>query len=65
MKTIHLDIPTMTRPDMEEEVKYSLQRLDSVSVSTSPGHAAIVCPDHLLRVELIIAVEEAGYVVKY
>ena len=65
MKTIHLEIPTMTRQHKQDEVQCSVMKLGVLEVFTEYGKAVITCQDDLLKVELIKAVEEAGYIVRY
>lgn len=65
MKTIHFEIPTMTGPQKQQEVSYSLKRPGVFDIITESGKAAVICADDLPKVEMIIAIEEAGHVVRY
>lgn len=65
MKTVNFEIPTMTQLYKQLEVCKSLKKLDIVNISTESGRAAISYPDSLLKVDIIKAIEEAGYIVKY
>lgn len=65
MKTIHFEIPTMTGPQKQQEVSYSLKRPGVFDIITESGRADVICADDLPKVEMIIAIEEAGHVVRY
>jgi len=65
MKTVQFEIPTMTRLYKQLEVFNSIQKLNVVRITTESGRAAVTFPDSLLKVEIIKAIEEAGYIVKY
>lgn len=65
MKTIHFEIPTMTGLQKQQEVSYSLKRLGVFDILTERGKAAVICADDFPKVEMIIAIEEAGHVVRY
>ena len=65
MRTIHFEIPTMTRSYKELEVCNSIKKLNVVNITTESGRAAVTFQDSLLKVDIIKAIEEAGYIVKY
>ncbi len=65
MKTAQFEIPAMTQLYKQLEVCRSLKKLDIINITTESGRAAISYPDTLLKVEIIKAIEEAGYIVKY
>ncbi len=65
MRTIHFDIPTMTRLHKQLEVCNSIKKLNVVNITTESGRAAVTFQDTLLKVDIIRAIEEAGYIVKY
>lgn len=65
MRTIHFEIPTMTRPYKQLEVCNSIKKLNVVDITTESGRAAVTFQDSLLKVDIIKAIEEAGYIVKY
>lgn len=65
MKTVYFEIPTMTRMHKQTEVRNSIKKLGIVEVTTEHGRAAVTCEDTLLKAEIIIAIENAGYIVKY
>lgn len=65
MKTVHLEIPTMTRLHKQLEVTKSLKALGVIAIATEYGKAAVTCSDEMLKVEIIRAVENAGYIVRY
>lgn len=65
MKTIFFEIPTMTRMHKQREVSNSVKKLGVVKIKTQSGKAEITYLDTLLKVEIIKAIEEAGYIVKY
>lgn len=65
MRTIHFEIPTMTRLHKQLEVCNSVKKLNVVNITTESGRAAITFQDSLLKVDIIKAIEEAGYIVKY
>lgn len=65
MKTVLLEIPTMTRLHKQLEVTRSIKALGVFSIATEKGKAAVTCADDLLKAEIIKAVEEAGYIVRY
>ena len=65
MRTIHFEIPTMTRLHKQLEVCNSIKKLDVVNITTESGRAAVTFQDSLLKVDIIRAIEEAGYIVKY
>ena len=65
MRTVHFEIPTMTKLHRQMEVFNSIKRLDVVQVATESGRAAVTFEDTLQKVEIIKAIEEAGYIVVY
>ncbi|MGV3684254.1 MAG: hypothetical protein ACO1NS_01425 [Daejeonella sp.] len=65
MKTVHFEIPTMTRLNRQLEVCNSVKKLNVVNITTESGRAAVTFQDTLLKVDIIKAIEEAGYIVKY
>lgn len=65
MKTIHFEIPTMTGRHNQEEVSGSLKKLGVFEIITESGRAAVTCDDDFPKVEMIIAIEETGHVVRY
>jgi copper chaperone CopZ len=65
MKTVHFEIPTMTRLDKQLEVRNSVRKLNVVNITTESGRAAVTYQDSLLKVDIIRAIEEAGYIVVY
>lgn len=65
MRTIHFEIPTMTRLHKQLEVCNSIKKLNVVNITTESGRAAVTFQDTLLKVDIIKAIEEAGYIVKY
>lgn len=65
MKTVHFEIPTMTRLHKQLEVCNSIKKLGIINIRTESGRAAVTCEDALLKVEIIKAIEGAGYIVKY
>lgn len=65
MKTVLFEIPTMTRMHKQREVSDSIKKLGVIDIKTQRGKAEITCLDNLLKVEIIRAIEEAGYIVKY
>ena len=65
MKTVLFEIPTMTRVHKQREVSDSIKKLGVINITTHRGKAEITCLDTLLKVEIIKAIEEAGYIVKY
>ncbi len=65
MRTVHFDIPTMTRLNKQLEVCNSIKKLDIVNVTTESGRAAVTFQDTLQKADIIRAIEDAGYVVKY
>ena len=65
MRTLHFEIPTMTRLNKQLEVCNSIKKLNVVNITTENGRAAVTFPDSLLKVDIIRAIEEAGYIVKY
>lgn len=65
MRTVHFEIPTMTRLHKQLEVCNSIKRLNVVNITTESGKAAVTFQDSLLKVDIIKAIEEAGYIVKY
>jgi len=65
MKTVLFEIPTMTRMHKQQAVSDSIKKLGITHVITERGRAEVGCPDTLLKVEIIRAIEETGHVVKY
>jgi hypothetical protein len=65
MKTVLLEIPTMTRIHKQQAVSDSIKKLGITNVITQRGRAEVTCPDTLLKVEIIRAIEDAGFIVKY
>ncbi|MGB4397840.1 MAG: hypothetical protein WBJ10_00625 [Daejeonella sp.] len=65
MRTIHFEIPTMTKLYKQLEVCNSIKKLNVVNITTENGRAAVTFQDSLLKVDIIRAIEEAGYIVKY
>ena len=65
MKTLFFEIPTMTRTHKQREVTDSIIKLGVAEIRTQRGKAEITCLYSLLKVEIIKAIEEAGYIVKY
>lgn len=65
MKTLHFEIPTMTRLYKQEDLSRSLKKLGINNIITESGKAAITCEDDLAKIDIIIAIEEAGYLVIY
>jgi len=65
MKTLHFVIPTMTRLYKQVELSKSLTKLGIHNIITERGKAEITCEDDLTKIDIIIAIEEAGYVVVY
>lgn len=65
MRTIHFEIPTMTKLYKQLEVCNSIKKLNVVNITTENGRAAVTIQDSLLKVDIIRAIEEAGYIVKY
>jgi hypothetical protein len=65
MKTLHFEIPTMTRLYKQVELSKSLKKLGIYNIKTESGKAEITCENELPKVDIIIAIEEAGYVVIY
>ena len=65
MKTFHFEIPTMTRLYKQVELSKSLEKLGIYNIITERGKAEITCEDDLPKIDIIIAIEEAGYVVIY
>lgn len=65
MKTLHFVIPTMTRLYKQVELSKSLKKLGIHNIITERGKAEITCKDDLPKIDIIIAIEEAGYVVVY
>ncbi len=65
MRTVHFEIPTMTRLHKQLEVCNSVKRLNVVNITTESGRAVVTFQDTLLKVDIIKAIEEAGYIVKY
>lgn len=65
MRTVHFEIPTMTKLHRQMEVFNSIKRLDVVQVATESGRAAVTFEETLKKVEIIKAIEEAGYIVVY
>ena len=55
----------MTGPRKQQEVSFSLKRPGVFDIITESGKAAVICADDLPKVEMIIAIEEAGHVVRY
>ena len=55
----------MTRLYKQLEVCNSIKQLNIVNVTTESGCASVTFHDTLLKVDIIKAIEEAGYVVKY
>ncbi len=65
MKTVLFEIPTMTRMHKQQAVSDSIRKLGIINITTERGRAEVTCPDTLLKVEIIKAIEEAGHVVRY
>lgn len=65
MRTLHFEIPTMTKLYKQLEVCNSIKKLNVVNITTENGRAAVTFQDSLLKVDIIRAIEEAGYIVKY
>ncbi len=65
MRTIHFEIPTMTKLYKQLEVCNSIKKLNVVNITTENGRAAVTFQDSLLKVDIIRAIEEAGYIVRY
>jgi len=65
MKTVLFEIPTMTRIHKQQAVTDSIKKLGITNVITQNGRAEVTCPDTLLKVEIIRAIEDAGFIVKY
>lgn len=65
MKTVLFEIPTMTRINKQREVSESIKKLGVINIATQKGKALVTWSDSLLKVEIIKAIEEAGYIVKY
>lgn len=65
MKTVLFEIPTMTRLHKQQAVSDSIKKLGITHVITERGRAEVTCPDTLLKVEIIRAIEDAGHVVRY
>jgi len=65
MKTFHFEIPTMTRLYKQEAISKTLNKLGICKIKTERGKAEITCNDDLPKIDIIIAIEEAGYVVIY
>ncbi len=65
MRTVHFEIPTMTRLNRQLEVCDSIKKLDIINITTVSGRAAVTFQDSLQKVDIIRAIEDAGYIVKY
>lgn len=55
----------MTRMHKQQVVSDSIKKLGITHVITERGRAEVTCPDTLLKVEIIRAIEDAGHVVRY
>jgi len=55
----------MTRPYKQLEVCNSIKKLNVVDITTESGRAAVTFQDSLLKVDIIKAIEDAGYIVIY
>jgi hypothetical protein len=55
----------MTRLCKQVELSKSLKKLGIHNITTERGKAEITCEDDLPKIDIIIAIEEAGYVVIY
>ncbi|MEJ7778740.1 MAG: heavy metal-associated domain-containing protein [Daejeonella sp.] len=65
MRTVHFEIPTMVHLNKQLEVCNFLRKLDIVNVTTESGRAVVTFQDTLQKVDIIRAIEDAGYIVKY
>jgi len=65
MKTVLFEIPTMTRMHKQQAVSDSIKKLGIINIITERGRAEVTCPDTLLKVDIIRAIEDAGHVVRY
>lgn len=65
MRTLHFEIPTMTRLHRQLEVFNSIKKLNVVNITTESGRAAVTIQEPVMKVDVIRAIEEAGYIVKY
>ena len=55
----------MTRLNKQLEVCNSVKKLNVLNITTESGRAAVTFQDSLLKTDIIRAIEEAGYIVKY
>ncbi|MEJ7778745.1 MAG: heavy metal-associated domain-containing protein [Daejeonella sp.] len=58
-------IPTMVHLNKQLEVWNFLRKLGIVNVTTESGRAVVTFQDTLQKVDIIRAIEDAGYIVKY
>lgn len=65
MKTVYFEIPTMIGLHKQLEVCNSVKKLNIINITTGRGRAAVTFRGSLLKADIIRAIEEAGYIVKY
>ena len=65
MKTLYFEIPTMTRLNKQQNLSRYLNKPGIYNIITESGKATITCAANFPKIDIIIAIEEAGYVVVY
>lgn len=65
MKTIAFEIPTMIGQQSRVVVQNALKKIGAMNVKIKSRIAEVTIQDSLKKVDLIIAIEETGNVVKY
>ena len=65
MRKIAFEIPTMTGEDRRKTVLDALKKIGAACVRLEAGKAEVTFNESVRKVDLIIAIEETGNVVKY
>ena len=65
MRTIAFEIPTMIGQQSRMVVQNALKKIGAMNVKIKARIAEVTIQDSLKKVDLIIAIEETGNVVKY
>lgn len=65
MRKIAFEIPTMTGKDSRKTVLDALKKIGAACVRIETGKAEVTFNNPVKKVDLIIAIEETGNVVKY
>ena len=65
MKYYFFEVPTMQGMQSQEKINHALKELRAVNTRIERGKVHASFPDGLRKVDVLIAIENAGHVVKY